>query len=405
VTVLRVSGLEKTFIQHTSELRRVLSWFGLPTASKNRKNVLVDISLELRAGEALGLVGLNGAGKSTLLKIIAGVLKPSAGTILVRGRIAALLELGMGFNPELTAEQNVIHAAGLMGFSKKEIDLKLPEIEAFAEIGDYFRQPLRVYSSGMQARVAFAVATAWRPDILIIDEALSVGDSYFQQKSFRRIEEMKALGTALLLVSHDKSAILKLCEKVMLLSDARVKIQGIPEAVMNAYNALLADMSCLEENEAATNSISRAMSSGNGQFSVTNVRLLSEKNLPISSVEVGQKVALEIEVQINTPDDDLTIGYEIKDRLGYSIFGTNSYHHKTVIDEQRPGSRFKIRFYFAANLGPGSYSISTALHSGPTHIERNYEWQDLAFTFEVLNINHKFFTGSCWMEPSVEVLR
>ena len=405
MTVLSVSGLGKTFVQYDTELQRVLSWFGLPNTTALSKDVLVDISFELNAGEALGLVGINGAGKSTLLKIITGTLRPSAGTIHVNGRIAAILELGMGFNPELTAEENIVHSAGLMGFSREEINTKLPEIEAFAEVGDYFRQPVRVYSSGMQMRVAFAVATAWRPDVLIIDEALSVGDAYFQQKSFRRIEEMKALGTALLFVSHDKSAILKLCEKAMLLSDGKAKMQGVPEAVMNVYNALLADMNYLAMDGAAPVVASPAVSSGNRQCHVSEIRLLDEGGNSVTSVEVGQNVALELEVRINSPVTALTVGYEIKDRLGYSIFGTNSYHHDITIENQDPGEKFKLRFYFAANLGVGPYSVSTALHTGPTHIDQNYEWKDLAFTFEVLNISRKSFVGSCWMEPTVEVIR
>ena len=346
MTILRVSELSKSYIRYGGEFQRILSWFGMQTAPSSRTEVLRDISFELAGGEALGIVGINGAGKSTLLKIITGTLQPSTGSVSVSGRIAAILELAMGFNPDLTGEENVIHGAGLMGFSKAEILAKMPEIEAFAEVGDYFRKPFRIYSSGMQVRVAFAVATAWRPDLLVIDEALSVGDTYFQQKSFKRIEAMKSAGTALLFVSHDRSAILKLCDKALLLSEGSTKAQGVPEAVMNIYNAMLADLTFLPEPLEDSEESLRPLKSGNQQFQFTDVRLLDENRAPVNTVEVGQLVTLELGIQVNSPKDSLTVGYEIKDRLGYSIFGTNSFHHRIEINEFVEGETFAVQFSF-----------------------------------------------------------
>ena len=405
MTILRVSGLSKSYIRYGGEFQRILSWFGVQTAPSSRTEVLRDISFELAAGEALGIVGINGAGKSTLLKIITGTLQPSTGSVSVSGRIAAILELAMGFNPDLTGEENVIYGAGLMGFSKAEVLAKMPEIEAFAEVGDYFRKPFRIYSSGMQVRVAFAVATAWRPDLLVIDEALSVGDTYFQQKSFNRIEAMKAAGTALLFVSHDRSAILKLCNKALLLSEGSTKAQGVPEAVMNIYNAMLPDLTFVPETLEDSAETIRPLTSGNQQFQFTNVRLLDENSAAVNSVEVGQVITLELGIKVNTPKDSLTVGYEIKDRLGYSIFGTNSFHHRIEINEFVEGETFAVQFSFSANLGPGAYSISIALHTGATHVDTSFEWKDLALTFDVLNINKKAFIGACWIEPVITVIR
>ena len=405
MTVLRVSELSKSYIHYGSEFQRILSWFGLKKSTPSQPAVLQNISFELVAGEALGIVGINGAGKSTLLKIISGTLKPSSGSVSVSGRIAAILELAMGFNPDLTGEENVIHGAGLMGYSREEIAKKLPEIEEFAEVGDYFRKPLRIYSSGMQVRVAFAVATAWRPDLLVVDEALSVGDAYFQQKSFKRIETMKAAGTALLFVSHDRSAILKLCDKALLLSEGLTKAQGVPEAVMNIYNAMLSESHVFQIATENNIALKKRLTSGNQNFYFTEARLLDENDTPVTTVQVGQNVTLDLAVQVDSPEDGLTVGYEIKDRLGYCIFGTNSFHHQIPMKDFVEGETFKIQFMFPANIGPGSYSISIALHTGATHVESNFEWKDLAVTFDVLNSNKKSFIGACWIEPELRIIR
>ena len=215
MSVLTAQNLGKAFRTYKSEFHRFGRWFGLPFKPAKENWVLRNISFEIPTGSAIGLIGENGAGKSTLLKMITRTLQPTEGSVTINGRIAAILELGMGFNPELTGRQNVRHTAGLMGFSPDQIDLAIPEIESFAEIGEYFDQAVRTYSSGMQVRVAFAIATAWRPEILIIDEALSVGDAYFQHKSFNRIREYQEKGTALLLVSHDRAAIQSLCHRAI----------------------------------------------------------------------------------------------------------------------------------------------------------------------------------------------
>jgi lipopolysaccharide transport system ATP-binding protein len=237
--VLQVSNLGKAYRQYDSELNRVASWFGFPTKPASEHWVLRGISFAVTSGEAVGIVGQNGAGKSTLLKLITGTQKPTQGDIAINGRVAAILELGMGFNPEFTGRQNAYHAAGLMGFQHSDIEGIMPEIEAFAEIGEYFDQPVNTYSSGMQMRVAFAVVTAFRPEILIVDEALSVGDTYFQHKSFNRIREFQKQGTTLLIVSHDPGAIQSLCDRAILLEGGVVIKDGNPEEVMDYYNALV----------------------------------------------------------------------------------------------------------------------------------------------------------------------
>jgi len=227
-SVLKVNNISKSFIDYTSEWQRIFSWFGLKSKSKEEHSILKHISFSIAPGEAVGIVGQNGAGKSTLLKIITGTLKPSSGTVDIDGRISAILELGMGFHPDLTGRQNVYHSAGLMGYTTPQIDAIIDELEDFAEIGEYFDQPVRTYSSGMQLRVAFGVVTAYRPEILIVDEALSVGDAYFQHKSLAKIKEFQEQGTTLLLVSHDRGAIQAICDRAILLEKGAVIKDGNP---------------------------------------------------------------------------------------------------------------------------------------------------------------------------------
>ena len=192
-----------------------------------------------KKGESVGIVGLNGAGKSTLLKLIAGVTQPTEGSVKVSGKLSALLELGMGFHPDFTGRQNLLTAGQLMGIPLRRLEVLMPEIEGFAEIGEYIDRPVRVYSSGMQMRLAFSLATAEQPDVLIVDEALSVGDAYFQQKSFDRIRQFKASGTTLILVSHDHFAIQSICDRAILLQEGSVTLDADPESVLDYYNARL----------------------------------------------------------------------------------------------------------------------------------------------------------------------
>ena len=224
MSVLRAEGISKSFRAHRSEWHRILSWFLPARRFRHEKQILHDIDFQVGAGEAVGIVGENGAGKSTLLKILAGTMQPTSGKVHVDGRVAALLELGMGFNPAMTGRANALNTAGLMGFSRAQAEAAIPGIEDFAEIGDYFDQPIRIYSSGMQVRLAFAVATAFRPEILIVDEALSVGDAYFQHKSFDRIRQFRAAGTTLLLVSHDRSFLDNTVTGIYNLRDGRLSV-------------------------------------------------------------------------------------------------------------------------------------------------------------------------------------
>ncbi len=401
MTLLVAENIHKSFRSYAAEWRRVASWFGLPFKPVAESHVLRGVSFAVGPGEAVGIVGHNGAGKSTLLKIITGTQVPTQGRVTVNGRISAILELGMGFNPELTGRQNVYHAASLMGFDHHDVDQVIDEIERFAEIGAWFDQPVRVYSSGMQVRVAFAVATAWRPEILIVDEALSVGDTYFQHKSFARIREFQQQGTSLLIVSHDRTAIQVLCDRAILLDQGRVLKDGAPEEVMDFYNALIA------EKEDPTIQVSHADDgtaqtlSGTGEARVESIVLQNASGMPVEQVRVGQDVALALGVRVHQQVDSLVLGFAIRDRLGQTMFGTNSYHCGLELVSPDPGRLYRFTIRFPANFGVGSYSVVTALHSGDSHVENNYEWRDRALVFEVLNTDKPVFQGCNWLEAQM----
>lgn len=403
---ISVRNLGKAYKQYPTRWSRLAEWlipFGKPRHSL--KWVLQDLNFEVQPGEAVGIIGINGAGKSTLLKMITGTTQPTTGSVTITGRVAALLELGMGFHPDFTGRQNAIMAGQLLGYSVKEVTELMPEIEAFAEIGDYIDQPVRVYSSGMQVRLAFSVATAIRPDVLIVDEALSVGDTYFQHKSFERIREFRKHGTTLLIVSHDKQAIQSICDRAILLNAGKLAMQGKPEAVMDYYNALLAEReSNTARQEVAANGKIKT-TSGSGEVTIADVELINSSGERVEVVDVGASVILVIKVKVNSSIPKLVLGYLIKDRLGQPVFGTNTHHLQHVESDLHAGDELTYRFACEANFGPGSYSTTVALTSDESHLSNNYEWQDFAYIFEVVNAGKPFFVGSCWVPQKVEILR
>lgn len=401
--ILRVSGVGKAYRQYNSELQRIASWFVPNIRPAQESWVLKDINFTLAPGEAVGVIGQNGAGKSTLLKIITGTTAPTKGQVQVFGRMSAILELGMGFNPELTGRQNTYHSAGLMGFTSNQIDSAIDQIYTFAEIGKYFDEPVRSYSSGMQMRVAFAVATAFRPDVLIIDEALSVGDAYFQHKSFDRIRQFREQGTSLLFVSHDKSAILSLCDRAILLDKGKMIKDGDPEEVTDYYNALIAEKGNSEIKQEVLKGGSIQTRSGTGEAKVEEIALLNSKGEVAEYIGVGEQVQLRIRVKVYKPIDTLVLGYGIKDRLGQVMYGTNTWHTKQIIEKPSVGSEYEYVLEFPVNLGVGSYSVQTALVDRDTHLTSNYEWRDLALVFNVVNIDKTHFAGCLWNEPEITI--
>ncbi len=400
---ITVSNLGKAYKQYPTRWSRLAEWVLPGHKPKHTLTwVLQDINFTVKPGEAVGIIGINGAGKSTLLKMITGTTRPTTGSVHITGRIAALLELGMGFHPDFTGRQNVFMAGQLLGYSVEEIGDLMPEIEAFAEIGEYINQPVRVYSSGMQMRLAFSVATAYRPDVLIVDEALSVGDAYFQHKSFDRIRAFRKQGTTLLLVSHDKGAIQSICDRAILLNAGKLAMEGKPETVMDYYNAMLAERQNSTVQQHITDDGKMQTISGSGEATIAEVALLNEQDEQIEVVTVGQLVRLCIIVRTTAYIPELVLGYMIKDRLGQPVFGTNTHLLKRQLEAVESGTTVVFSFRFAANLGEGTYSIAIALHDTDTHIHKNYEWRDLALVFKVINTDKDTFVGVAWLPPHLE---
>jgi lipopolysaccharide transport system ATP-binding protein len=405
---LQVFSLGKSYRKWGSEWRRIGSWFVPSIPPREEHWTLKDVTFSVRPGETVGVVGQNGAGKSTLLKLIVGTTRPSEGRVDVKGRIAAILELGMGFNPELTGRQNAYHSAGLMGFSHGDIQRAMPEIEAFAEIGEYFDQPVRIYSSGMQIRVAFSVATAFRPDILIVDEALSVGDNYFQHKSFDRIRRFKTQGVSIIFVTHSMSDVRALCDRVILLEKGCVLKDGSPDEVVDFYNALIA------EKENAKLSIEQRREkdgwlltrSGSGAARVKTLRLfdaLTGEQLAVA--KVGQALELRLEVLIIEELPRLVLGYMIRDKVGHIVWGTNTWHTRQVQPDVVAGETFVFLLNFTCTLGPGSYSVSPALVNSDTHLVDNYDWVDNMLVFDVVNSDQEPFIGTNWLDARFSISR
>jgi lipopolysaccharide transport system ATP-binding protein len=393
-----VENLGKKYKRYANRKHRLLEWLsGNKRKFHEEKWVLKGVSFSVDNGEAVGIIGHNGAGKSTLLKILTGTTQPTEGTVAVHGKIAALLELGMGFHPDFTGRQNIYTTGQLMGLRNEEISRLMPEIEAFAEIGDYIDQPLRTYSSGMAVRIAFAAATAVRPDILIVDEALSVGDAYFQHKCFDRIRKFKAEGTTLLFVSHDPGAVKNLCDRAILLDQGLLVKEGTPEEVLDYYNAIIAKREAdysIQQVQGQGNRLS--LRSGDGAARISDVQIFSGGK-PVHAVQVGEEVEVQVEFECRQEVHDPTVGIVFKDRLGNEIFGTNTFHQRLKLGVCQPGQRRKVSFLMPMNLGVGHYSLTVALHEGPVHLQRNYDWWEHAFTLQVIPGSHPSFVGVSYL--------
>jgi lipopolysaccharide transport system ATP-binding protein len=295
-----------------------------------------------------------------------------------------------------------VASGAFFGLDAATVTGLLPEIEAFAEIGDVLDAPVRTYSSGMQLRLAFAVATAVRPEILIIDEALAVGDAYFQQKCVARIRRFREDGTTLLLASHDPTAIKTLCGRALLLDGGRLVREGDPETVLDYYNAIIARKTAefeIREGE-ALGAAGRGIRSGDRRATIESVTVSSE-GVPVRVVQVGSALVVEVEGRAQRALDDVTVGISIRDRLGNEIFGTNTHHAGRSSGALAEGDRFRAVFRFPANLGCGTYSLTAALHAGSVHLEGSYDWWDKVLVLQVVPGDEFAFVGSAFLPTEV----
>ncbi|EFA4148240.1 ABC transporter ATP-binding protein, partial [Escherichia coli O99:H27] len=359
----------------------------------SKKWVLRNISFTINPGESVGIVGVNGAGKSTLLKLLTGTTQPTEGTIQICGRVAALLELGMGFHPDFTGRQNVYMSGLMMGLSREQISHLMPEIESFADIGNYIDQPIRIYSSGMQMRLAFSVATAYRPDILIVDEALSVGDSRFQAKCFSRIAEFKKAGTTLLLVSHSASDIVRHCDRAIFLKNGSIELDGSSRDVTNRYmDELFGKTNSLSEYKKNSTEPKNSMALfkdadptetkefyhtrpgyrpeeyrwGQGGARIIDYTIqVNGKHYP-SNIESNQLTDFYIKVFFEQSYDNIVPGILIKTLDGIFLYGTNSFLASEGKDEigAKSGDIKIFKFSFPLDLNSGDYMLSFGVSAG-----------------------------------------
>jgi lipopolysaccharide transport system ATP-binding protein len=384
---IQVSNLGKAYKRYSGRWSRLAEWLSPFNRPRHTlKWVLQDINFEVKPGESVGIIGVNGAGKSTLLKLITGTAHPTAGSVTTTGRVAALLELGMGFHPDFSGRQNVLMSGQLMGMSVAEISALMPEIEAFAEIGEYIDEPVRVYSSGMQVRLAFSIATAVRPGILIVDEALAVGDVFFQQKCYERIRHFCEAGTTLLFVSHAMGTVYSLCDRAILLDEGRIALDGSPRAVIDLYNAHVlrrqenggANARIVEHTAAASpgevgapgqlsagdTSSGAAVGSINSEgAAILAVELLADKRA-VSAIVSESLVTVRVTVRFDRDYADPHIGFQIRNARGEAAFMTNTYCMHRTIGSVRAGEKVVAEFSFKIGLSEGEYTITSGVAEG-----------------------------------------
>lgn len=413
---IRVAGLSKAYqiyAKPSDRLRQaVIPRLARPLAPLRRLlglrepayftefQALKGLSFDVKRGETVGIIGRNGSGKSTLLQLVCGTLTPSSGTVSVRGRLGALLELGSGFNPEYTGRENVFLNASVLGLSQEQIEARLEGILAFADIGEHIDQPVKAYSSGMAMRLAFAVIAHIDADVLIIDEALAVGDAYFQQKCFRWLRDFQARGTVLF-CGHDIGAIMSLCNRAIWLDRGSVRLEGPAKEVAEAYSAFVAAAGMgLPENAvqvglAASDAVIAApgevtveasalarqpalgsTSYGTSNAEILDVRFMTPSGVPLSVLNAGQDVILQVRAKARTPLEGVILGFHLKDRLGQPILVDNTFRSflRDPVDAA-VGQVITARFRFLMPaLLSGKYTLNAAIATGTqdSHIQHHF---------------------------------
>jgi len=401
-SAIEVDHVSKAYRLYPTPRHRALELitFGTKTYHTNFW-ALADVSFRIAPGATLGLVGNNGSGKSTLLQLIAGIMVPTNGHIAVNGRVSSLLELGAGFNPEFTGRENVELYCIVMGMSREETMERLPAIQAFAGIGEFIDRPVKSYSSGMFVRLAFAAAIHVSPDILLVDEALAVGDVLFQHQCIRRIREMQASGTTIVFVSHDMGMMRSICTEAILLERGRIEAHDDPATIANIYHAKTANIEAAanggarprRDGDDAAGVVFREDSGfdervrvfrhGTGAARIRQVELLDLQGRPLNSVEFDDEVILRVHVQYYEDAAFSILGFSIRDKTGTDIVGSNKHEENVPLPPRLAGSTVVVDFRQRLPLANGTYSVSTALaydRSKPSY----FDWVDNALVITVL---------------------
>ena len=412
--MIKISQLSKSYFVYKRRLSIIRHALGLAKKGYDFDVVRsIDcLNLEINAGSVHGIIGMNGAGKSTLLKILTGVIHPTSGSYQLEGRVAALLELGTGFHGELTGRENVYLNGSIMGLSRSDVKKKIGEIESFSELGDFFDRPVKIYSSGMYVRLAFSFAVSVDPDVLIIDEALSVGDAYFQQKCLKKIETFKSGGTTILFVSHDLGAVRNLCKTVTLLDKGKELFTGKPMQALDLYNDLLADFhdqKILEQKADAAKEIrfDASYESGSREIEIVRVGMKNDEEKEAATFTTGERTVISVAAQVKDEVDepDLTCGILIKDRLGNEVFGVNTFDLGQRTSSPRKDEMITFSFELDLNIGSGDYVLTVAIHSHKSHVSKSYHWIERALIFKVLPDLKFSFIGSARLVPKCRIVQ
>lgn len=376
---IQVKGLEKAYKLYDKPSDRLKEALGFGRKKRYKEHyALKGVDMTIYQGETVGIIGTNGSGKSTILKIITGVLNPTGGSVHVNGRISALLELGAGFNMEYNGIENIYLNGTMIGFSKKEIDAKMDDILNFADIGDYVYQPVKTYSSGMFVRLAFAVAINIEPEILIVDEALSVGDVFFQAKCYHKFEEFKEMGKTIVFVSHDLSSISKYCDRVVLLNQGVKLGEGSPKEMIDAYKQVLVgqyvpaadDQSLLSDKEITAAAAAAAAGTVKGEVNpelleygtkdamITGYKIMDDIGRETSALLKGKECTITMQVHFEHDIEAPIFAFTIKNIKGVEITGTNTMVEKAFLSPVKAGSDMVITFTQKIDLQGGEYLLS-----------------------------------------------
>jgi lipopolysaccharide transport system ATP-binding protein len=400
-TVVRLSRLAKSYPIYDRPSQKLAELLTLRRRRFHREFwALRDIDLEVDRGSTLGIIGPNGSGKSTLLQIIAGILRQTSGDCLVQGSVAALLELGAGFNPEFTGRENVFMNGAIMGLSQAEMENRLDAILEFAEIGEFVDQPVKTYSSGMFVRLAFAVAIHLDPDILLVDEALAVGDLIFQHRCVNRIRRLRKEGKTILFVTHDLQALTQFCDRAILLDGGRKLVDAGPEEVVQAYHALIFER---EKRRAGSGEGLLTMEEdgalprvdtvpyvhhryGAGGARIVGVLLYTPEGRVVNEVRAGDRLNLAVTARFLEDMENPIVGVTIRDRMGMEITATNSSYEGVHLPPVRAGQEVTVGFAWTVPpLRPGSYAVSPAVARGNVWEHAIEDWIDNAYIFDILD--------------------
>lgn len=402
-----VKNMGKKYKCYPSRWARLGEWFSFGKYQGHQATwVLRNLNFEVNDGESVGIIGVNGAGKSTLLKLLTRTSAPSEGSVAISGRVSALLELGMGFHQDFTGRVNALMTCQMMGYSSEEAHDLIEGIREFSELGDYLDQPVRVYSTGMQVRLAFSAATVTRPEILIVDEALSVGDAYFQHKCIRRIREYREQGTTLLFVSHDPGAVKSLCNRAILLDGGSIIKDGAPDSVLDYYNSVIARKKSDEDIHQLEGEEGRISTrSGNGNARFTDVDMIRADGCSVRSFLVGEEVKLRCRAEFYKDMKNPTVGILLRDRMGNDVYGTNTSHLGQNDLSVKVNESLEVSFTLGLNIGPGNYSVCVAIHAGDSHLVENCDWWDQCLVFQVIAGEEEPFVGVAALPAQVEVTK